>query len=345
MLGLGAWSWANPGLIHLVWGAVAITLVLGWLELRSRTALGRFVSSVMQTRLAHGVPLERRIARVGLVFLTLLLGVLAVMRPQSEGTMETIRAARMSADIMVVLDVSRSMLAEDAAPTRLERAKSEVAAMVQRLPGHRVGLVAFAGRATLLAPLTADQGFFNMILRGTDTRSVSRGGTRIGEALRVAVNSFGETTSSKLILLITDGEDHDSFPLEAAKKAKAKGIRVISIGFGSEDGTPITLVDPDTKARSKLTDKQGNVVMSKLDGALLRKIALETEGAYIPAGVAALDLESIVKSHVVPMVREAGAERVKRIPRELFPWFVLGSLVCLFGAVWLGGIGSSKEIL
>src|SRR5262249_14480030 len=155
-----------------------------------------------------------------------------------------------AADVMIVLDVSKSMLAEDVRPNRLERAKAEISEMARQLPGHRVGLVAFAGRAGLLCPLTPDHGLFNLGLRGGDTSSVSRGGTRIGEALRVATKGFPSGPGAKLVVLITDGEDHDSYPLEAAKTAKGEGVKIIAVGLGSEEGSPITLTDPRTGAKT-----------------------------------------------------------------------------------------------
>lgn len=334
MLGLGDISFAYRSLVHLVWLALAVAGALVWLELRGGQALSRFVSAVMQRRLARQPSLGQRLARVGLVLGCLLAGVLALMQPRLPGRAEAVAAGEVSADIMVVLDVSRSMLADDAAPTRLARAKAEIADLAARLRGHRIGLVAFAGRASVLSPLTSDYGFFRMILDSVDTRSVSRGGTEIGLAIRKAVRSFDPGPGAKLILLITDGEDHGTYAEEAAQEALEAGVRVVAIGFGSEDGSQISLVDPDTGARTLLADRDGAPVQSRLDGALLRKIALATEGAYVPAGVSALDLEAIVNDHIEPLVRAADERPlVRQRPEELYPWFVLASLLCLLGAV------------
>lgn len=329
-------TFANPELIHLAWPIAAITGVLLWMELRRNAALSDFVSAIMQRRLSVRPTRARRLVRVAFMGITMTMGMLAMMRPQTKGVTQTVSAARASADIMVVLDVSRSMLAEDAAPNRLARAKAEVSDMLDALLGHRVGLVAFAGRAVRLAPLTSDYSFFRMILRGADPKSVSRGGTRIGDALRVAIDAFSDEPGSKMILLITDGEDHESYPEEAAKAAMERGIRIVSIGFGSEAGSQILLTNPDTGARGPLLDDNKVPVVSRLDGELLRKIALTTEGAYIPAGVSALDLAPIVEEHIVPIVREQGPETVRIIPGERYPWFVLGMFLSLLFTVWLG---------
>ena len=214
---VGGVTFANPAWVHLVWLALAFAGVIAWLELRGRDRLGRFVSPAMQARLAHGASTARRALRVTLVLATLLLGIVALMRPQTPGGTE-VAARGAGADIVVALDVSRSMLAEDAAPNRLARAKADIREFLDRVTAHRVGLVAFAGRASVMCPLTTDYGYFHLVLNNTDSRSVARGGTRLGDAIRKAVEAFGPNRgASRLLLLITDGEDHDSFPIDAAR--------------------------------------------------------------------------------------------------------------------------------
>jgi Ca-activated chloride channel family protein len=336
-------TWAHAERIHLIWLALAFTGLLAWLELHGRARLGGFVSRVMAGRLATAPSLELRMTRIGLIFATLLLGIFALMQPQSRGQTERVAASRVSADIVVALDVSRSMLAEDAPPNRLARARAEIRELVGSMRGHRFGLVAFAGRAAQVSPLTPDYAFFRMALDGVDTNSVGLGGTRIGEAIRTSIDAFGSGTGSRIILLITDGEDHDSYPREAAKEAAKAGVRIIAIGFGSEEGSTITITNDETGAPEPLIDPAtGKPVISRLDGELLRDLALETEGAYVPAGTAALDLESIVEEHLEPIVRADADTAGRVIPREQYPWFVLGALLCLIGAVVLGGASGRR---
>jgi Ca-activated chloride channel family protein len=326
----------HPGLVHLLWAVIALVALLGWLELRGRDVLGRFVSALMQRRLAFRPTAGRIALRMGLLGGALALAVVALMRPQTRGTTETI-SSRARADVMFVLDVSKSMLAEDASPNRLERAKAEIDEMLDELPDHRFGLTAFAGRAVELCPLTSDRAFFRMVLRETDTGSVSRGGTKIGEALRTAVRAFRAGVGAKLVVLITDGEDQDSSPLEAAEEAAKAGVRVIAIGFGSEQGSPVFVTDPATGARSAVVDRAtGQPVISRLDGDLLRRIALSTRGAYVPAGTSAIDLDAIVTADIQPIVRQQADAMVRTVPAERYPWAVLGALLCLFGSVWAG---------
>ena len=249
-----------PGRVHLVWLAIAFGGLLAWLELRGRGALHRFLSAAMQSRLVDRPTLGRSIARTILIVVALVAGVFALMRPQTKGATETISAGRISADVVVALDVSKSMLAEDAAPSRLARAKAEISDLATELSGQRLGLVAFAGRAAVMCPLTPDYGFFRMVLRGVNTDSVSRGGTRLGDAIRKSLEAFTPGASAKMILLITDGEDHDSYPLDAAKAAVEAGVKGVAIGFGSEQGSEIAITDPQTGAKSVLKDRSGQVV-------------------------------------------------------------------------------------
>jgi Ca-activated chloride channel family protein len=329
------WTFVHQPRVHLVWVALAIVAGLAFLELRGRGSLGALLSPLMQRRLVLRPSLERTIARLALVLVALLAGILALMRPQARGETVSVAGSRVAADVIVVLDVSKSMLAEDTSPNRLTRAKVELAAMARQLRGHRLGIVAFAGRAVLLCPLTPDHAFFDLVLGGIDTRSVSRGGTRIGDAVRTAVGAFPSGPGAKLIVLITDGEDHESAPLDAAKAAAEAGVRIVAVGLGSEEGSPIVITDPKTGAKTPMLH-DGSPVVSRLDGKTLREMAATTEGVYVPAGTSALDLESIVREHIQPIVREEADAAQRVIPAERYPWMVLLSLLALFAAVAVG---------
>jgi Ca-activated chloride channel family protein len=329
------WEFAEVQRVHLVWLALAVVVVLGVLELRNRSALGAFLSPVMQRRLTAQPTTDRMIARLVLLLGAMLAATVALMRPQVRGETETVTAMQATADVMFVLDTSRSMLAEDAAPNRLARAKAEIAQLVGQLEGQRVGLVAFAGRAAALCPLTPDHSFFNTVLATVDTRSAGRGGSRVGEAIKAAVAGFPAGQGAKLMVLITDGDDQDLYTKAAAERARDAGIKIVAIGLGSETGSEITLTDPATGAKTKLMH-DGVPVISKLDGDRLREVALVTEGAYIPAGTAAVDLESIMKSHVAPMVSAAITSAQRVIPAERYIWPLLASMVLLLAALWVG---------
>jgi Ca-activated chloride channel family protein len=281
--------------------------------------------------------------KLGLVLVSMLAAIGALMRPQGRGETDTVTASRDAADVMFVLATSRSMLAKDTAPNRLVRAKAEVSQLVEKLGGHRVGLVAFAGRAAPVCPLTPDHSFFRTVLQTVDTRSAGRGGTRVGEAIKVALRGFPAGPGAKLIVLITDGDDQDPYSEEAAKAARDAGVKIVAVGLGdSEKGSEITLTDPQTGARTTLMDG-GKPVISKLNAEQLRKIALVTEGAYIPAGTSAIDLDAIMESHVRPIIAAAAEAAVRRIPAEKYPWLVLLSLAALLAALWVGGTADRRS--
>lgn len=342
MSALFDWTPLYPERIHLVWVALAIAIGLFLLEVRSRGALSTFLSPVMQQRLTAQATFQRTIVRLALILLSMLAGVEALMRPQAPGQTESVTVSNAAADVLFVLDVSRSMLAEDAAPNRLARAKAEINQLVGRLDGHRVGLVVFAGRAVPVCPLTPDHSFFSTVLSTVNTRSAGKGGSRVGEAIKTALRGYPPGPGAKLMVLISDGDDQDPYTQEAATAARDAGVKIVAVGLGSEEGSQITLTDPQSGAKTTLMH-DGKPVISKLDGESLRKIALTTEGAYVPAGTSAIDLDSIMESHVAPIVRAANEGAVRVIPAERYQWLVLASLVCLLAALWVGGAAAGDR--
>ena len=337
-------TWQHLERVHLVWIVLMFVACLVVLEVRARGQLSAFLSPIMQRRLTAQPSFVRAMVKLGLITLAMLACVAALMRPQARGETETVTVSQASADVLFVVDVSRSMLAEDAAPNRLARAKAEIGQLVGKLEGHRVGLIAFAGRAVPVCPLTPDHSYFNTVLGTVDTRSAGKGGSRLAEAIKAAVRAFPDGQGAKLMVLITDGDDQDKpeYTQEAAKLARDAGIKIVVVGIGSEEGSNITLTDPNTGAKTTLMH-DGKPVISKLDGEALRKIALTTEGAYIPAGTSAIDLDSIMESHVKPIVAQAASGSVRVIPAERYVWFVLAAVVLLVAALAVGGTGLERR--
>jgi len=323
---------AQPQFVHAIWAVIAFVSLLFWLERRSGGALDRIVGSGLQSRLVRRPNSWRRYARIVLLGLSAACLVGALMRPQLG--VRYVAAQRVGAEIMIALDVSKSMLAEDVAPNRLERAKAEIVDLLSYLDGDQVGLIAFAGRATVLAPLTPDFSFLRLVLEGAGPHTVARGGTKLEEPIRKAVNGFGEIgDASRALLLITDGEDHDSFPLDAAAAAAEAGVIIIAIGFGDENGSEVYITDPDTGARELMRDGGGRPVRSRLDGDLLRDMALATGGAYVPAGTGVLDLESIYRQHIASLTTGQLDPRGRTVRDEVYQWAVLLALVFLVSGV------------
>ncbi len=323
---------AEVGWIHLLWAVLAFTFLLAWLERRGLEAVRTLVSPALQDRLLLRPSSTRRKLRLLFLCLCGVFMTIALMRPQ--WGLRFVATPRVGAEIMVCLDVSNSMLAEDVTPNRLERAKAELRDLLAYLDGDQVGLIAFAGRATVLSPLTPDFSFLRLVLDEAGPHSVARGGTRLEEPIRKAVAGFGDSAGvSRSILLITDGEDHDSFPKEAAAEAAERGIRILAIGFGDEAGSEILISDPQTGARRPLLNSNGNPVISRLDGALLRELALTTDGAYIPAGTGVLDLEAIYKRHIAKLTRGKLDGRGRTVRNDAFQVALLLALCSLLLAV------------
>jgi Ca-activated chloride channel family protein len=337
-MNVGPIYFAEPGWSIGVWLWLALWLVVGVLERRGSDVLDRLVAPGLHAQLVERPARWRRWARYVLLGVAGLALVLATLRPQmGERFVATPRAG---AEIMIAIDVSRSMLADDAAPSRLERAKAEVRDLLGYLRDDSVGLIAFAGRASLLSPMTPDLSFLRLALDGAGPHSVPRGGTRIGEAIRRAVIGFGEPgPSQRALILITDGEDHDDFAIDAAKRAAEAGIKIIAIGFGDEQGSPIFVRDPRSGAREQIRDANGSPVISKLNGELLRSLALETDGAFVPAGTGVLDLASIYSAHVAPLTRGEIDDQGRTLRNEAYQIFLIVGLICLLAGVQVTASG------
>lgn len=337
-----ALDFADPTRVHLLWLVVAMTAALLWLDARGSQSLQRLVAPSLLARLVTRPSTTRRRLRIALLAATGVFLTLALMRPQ--WGLRMVHTPQVGAEIMIALDVSKSMLAEDVAPNRLERAKADIRDLLEYLKGDQVGLIVFAGRATVVAPLTPDFSFLRMVLDSAGPHSVTRGGTRLEEPIRKAVDGFAkEGSASRSILLITDGEDQDSFPKEAAKAAAERGVKILAIGFGNEAGSEIVLTDPVTGVRSPMRNADGDPVKSRLDGAMLRELALITDGAYVPAGTGLLDLKAIYQQHISGLTRGRMDGTTRQIRNEAFQWPLLLALATLVLAAGTTALPNKKK--
>ncbi|MCP4593150.1 MAG: VWA domain-containing protein, partial [bacterium] len=282
----------------------------------------RFADPAMVERLMPPLQGMRPWVKGATILLGLGLLIVAGARPRFGVYFEQI--SRRGVDLFVVLDVSRSMTAEDVAPNRLERAKSDIRDLLGELVGDRVGLIVFAGESVVKVPLTADHGFFRLVLDETDVGSAPYGGSHIGDAIRRAISEDTMPESrdrDQVVVLITDGEDHESYPVEAAKQAAARGVKIFTVGLGdSSDGARIPL--REGSGLQYLKEDDGQEHWSKVDERLLEEIALATGGAYIPAGTRAYDLGQVYHDHLAGLARgEIHTEKRKRY-REQFQLFV-----------------------
>ena len=325
-------TFAEPHWLHLMWPLLATTVVMLWLRIRKHRSTERLVAQRLLAQLVDAPSQTRVVARIALVTLSGIAICVALMRPQ--WGFEVVEQSRAGAAIMICLDVSRSMLARDVVPNRLERAKAEIRDLLGMLEGDQVGLIAFAGRASVMSPLTPDFSFLRLALDDAVPTSISIGGTRIAEPIQKAVDGFSRTNDvSRSIILITDGEDHDEFAKEAAQYAAKRGVRILAIGFGDENGARIEIIDPNTGAATKLVEANGEPVLSKLNAPLLRELALITDGAYIPAGTGSLDLRAIYSQHIEPLTRAQLSSGQRIVRQEMYQWAILVALAALIGAL------------
>lgn len=316
--------------IHLLW-AVCLFALWWWMSIhRQHQSVNQWLSPSL-LHLIERPSLGQTRLRVLMVVIGMISIVVALMRPVAIGLINT-QEQMGDADVVIALDLSKSMLAEDAPPNRLERAKYEIMEMVDAMPGYRFGLVGFAGAASVLCPLTKDVGFFQIALNNASPTSISRGGTNLGLAVRKGLDAFSGGSAPKLLVLITDGEAHDAEPLNATTVAAELGIPIVTIGFGSESGSTIVMTDPQTGARSELVDRDGNVVTTRLDGELLREMALETSGAFVPAGISSIDLEGIVTEHITPIVADSSTTQLSTVEPRHSVWIGLGILFLAFAS-------------
>lgn len=262
---------------------------------KRRKSLEIFGDLGLVTRLAESSRPGRQVAKSILFLFSLALLILAAARPQIGTRMETVK--RKGIDIVIALDTSSSMDAEDAGSagvSRIQKAKREIGGLLDTLEEDRVGVVVFSGVPYIQCPMTVDYDAVKMFLNVVDTNLIPTPGTAIGSAIDMAVKMFDANDKKhKAIILITDGEDHISDPVEATKKAEKEGVMIYTIGIGAPQGTPIPVLDDKGNRTGLKKDRDGNVVMSKLDEATLEKIALLTGGKYFPASLGEMELKRI----------------------------------------------------
>jgi Ca-activated chloride channel family protein len=326
--------WENPTVLLGLWILPLLAGLLVYAHRKRVSAARSFAEEAMVERLMPPLRSPRPWVKGGIVLAGLGLLIVAAARPRFGVYFEQV--TQRGVDLFVLLDVSRSMTAEDVAPNRLERAKSDIRDLLGQLVGDRVGLIVFAGKPVTKVPLTDDHGFFRMVLDEVDVLSAPRGGSLIGDAVRKALEAMPEARDrDQVVVLITDGEDHDSFPQEAARAAAQRHVKIFTVGLGdSGDGARIPVRQPSGLEYLKY---EGQEVWSKVDERLLEEMALETGGAYIPAGTRAYDLGQVYRDHLAGLTRgEARSEKRKRY-REQFQLFVCLGLGLLLAEMAIPG--------
>lgn len=272
----------------LIPALVAVFIIM--LNLRNKK-LRMFGELKVMQQLMPDLSTIRKIFKFVLLMFALVALIVAVANPQLGNKLEKIK--KEGVDIMIALDISKSMLAEDLKPNRLERAKAAITKFIEKLENDRIGLIVFAGKPYVQLPITNDYAAAKMFVETINTNLAPVPGTAVGAAIEKAMESFqDDNIKNKLIILVTDGENHEDDALEAAKNAAAKNIVIHTIGIGSPDGVPIPVYENNVMQGYKKT-KDGTTVISKLNEMLLQQIAITSNGTYVRASGADVGFRKI----------------------------------------------------
>ncbi len=302
-------------------------VLLFLLSKRHKTILSRLGTSDLIAKLSATVNWRGRRWQMRLWFVVLFFLIIALVRPQWGSQVEYIE--RRGVEIMVVLDISESMLAEDFKPNRLARAKLEISELMDQLGGNEMGLVLFSGAAFVQFPLTSDYATARTFLDAAYPGLISRPGTAIAEAIRIAITGFNqERATQKVIILLTDGENHEGDVFAAAQEAFEQGVIIYTIGFGSPDGEPIPQYDNLGNLIDYKKDSNGETVFTYLDEVTLQQIALMTDGRYFRAvpdgrevGFLAGEIGELQTTEMESRFETRGIER--------FQWFLAVAILAL----------------
>src|SRR5215475_10723789 len=313
-----------------LWGLLVVPLLTALFvraEHRGLKRLQEFVSPRLLPQLAGTVNRPRRIIRFGLLLLGFALAILSLAQPRWGYTFEDVK--RKGLDLLVAVDTSRSMLSNDVQPSRLERVRLAIQDLIDELQGDRVGLIAFAGRAFLQAPLTIDYDAVIEAVNDLDTKTIPEGGTNISSAITLATQSFGKSAmGNRALIIFTDGEELSGDAVKTAKAAADAGVRIFTVGVGTPQGSLIP-VTGDSGETSFVKDINGQVVKSKLDDKRLREIAEATGGSYQHLESGPRTMQQIQSEGLAKMQAAEMDVRLSRRPIERYEWPLGAALIAL----------------
>lgn len=296
-----------------------ILLLFLWMVIWRKRAQKKFAEPASLKKLSPDKSTFKSVLKISFFLLALVCFVLALVNPKIGTELETVK--RKGVDIVFAVDVSRSMLAEDIAPNRLEKAKRLVTEIINKLGGDRVGIIGYAGSAFPQVPITTDYATAKMFLQGMNTNMVSSQGTAIAEAVQLAITYYNdESQTNRLLFIISDGEDHQGGIDKAIKEAKENGVRVYTIGLGTENGGPIP-IKRNGKTLRYLKNNQGNTVITKLVPQTLKEIAQNANGEYIDGSVTSKVTKEV--SNILENVEKSEFETKQYAGyQDQFQWFL-----------------------
>ena len=321
-------TFAQPLFLYALILIPIVVLFLVWASRRRAAALARLGQPTLIERLSATVNWRGRRWQSRLWLLTLALLIIALARPQWGSEVQKVEQEGLQ--VMVALDVSNSMLAEDIRPNRLSRAKLEIVDLMNRLQGDEIGLTLFSGASFVQFPLTSDYATARGFVDSARPEVISKPGTALGDALRTAASGFDpKRASQKVIILITDGEDHAPDTLEVAREIASQDVLIYAIGFGSPQGEPIPEYNAQGEVVGYKKDKNGEVVLSKLDEITLQQIAQIGNGQYFRAAADGSELEALL-TEINQLQKEKLATQFEIFGIERFQSFLLVALAAMF---------------
>ncbi len=329
--------WQNEKALLLLPFVAILAGVVVWGFYKKRQALKKFAQKQLLLKINATVSTKKQMLKAVMLMMALTLVVLAVCEPKWNPKPKKIKI--MGRDVVVLLDVSRSMLAEDVSPSRLEKAKLAILDLAQVLQGDRIALVVFAGRAEILCPLTTDWNFVRMAIDNISTQTSGPGGTVIGDAIRLVTKEMfkKDTEGYRDIVLITDGEDHASYPVQAAEICGKMGVRIIAIAMGDQvTGAKIPIEKNDGIV--EYVKYKGEYVYSKADQEMLKRVAYaSSDGRFLAVGPqTALDLGEIYKELIVSAKQRQIKEAETNEYEHKFQLFLAAAIILIAGEMMMG---------
>lgn len=318
---------AQPHFFHGLWlvGLLVVFFVVSYRN--KKTALLKFAKQQTLSAISETHDAKRAIVKFIMLCVVFVLSIAALAQPQWGFKWQKIK--RHGLDLLIAIDTSKSMLATDVLPNRLDRSKLAVKDLLKKLKGDRIGLIAFSGSAFLQCPLTVDYGGFLLSLEDLNLYTIVRGGTSLASAIEEAIKVFKETSDKyRVLVIITDGEDHEGRVVEAAQRARKANIKIYCIGIGTKDGELIQVIGENGK-KAFLKDRDGTVVKSRLDETLLQKIAFTTGGTYVHSGGAEFGLEYIYEEKLSQLERREIKETMSKLYTDRYQLPLALALMCL----------------
>lgn len=317
----------QPEFLYGLFLLPVIFLIWQWSAARRRAAIARLGDPTLVRRLSASVNWEGRRWQAFLWFVALFFLIIALARPQWGSEVQVVE--QRGIEIMIALDISQSMMAEDIKPNRLSRAKLTIVDLMKRLEGNELGLVLFAGDSFIQFPLTFDFATARSFLDNARPGIISRPGTAIGDAIETAMKGFNEQLASqKVIIIMTDGENHEPDALEWARRAAEEGIIIYTVGFGSPNGEPIPRYNEQNVLIGFKKDQNGQTILSKLDEVTLQKIAFETKGQYFRSTASGREIDALI-AEIAKLETTQLESRFETRRVERFQGFLLVALVAL----------------